>query len=280
MTKKKFIVTIFMVVLVGSVSFGVIHNKKVEAERIAQEEQNAKHKKEKKLLDKAKKSVDEAYKTRKEDDTKTAETAISKLMANQKKDKQELTDKLTKLKGLLKQLEEVNKQLTKTEKSKSQQDIDDTQKLIDKLIDEYLKADKETAQKKLDEIKQQLVKEKERAKKDEKQEIATKAPVQSSNHVESGQVQQPQGEGQGGQQVMPEYVPETNNGAPNSNYNASANNGESTSTYTPPVTNNGGGASSNGGSQGEGNSIPSQGNGNSTSGDDAQHGLEMEPGGW
>ena len=185
--KKKTVIIAIATILVVGISFGVIHYQKVEAERIAQEEQDAKLEKEKEDLDKAKKSVDEAYKMRKEEDIKTAETAVSKLSNNQKEDKKSLTDKLTKLIELLSQLDEVNKQLSKTEKSQSQSDIDDSQKLIDKVTDDYLKKDKELAQKKLDEIKTKLSKENEQAETAKKEALIAQERNEATTQAEAYQ---------------------------------------------------------------------------------------------
>lgn len=82
MTKKHIVLIFSGFILVGCLTFGIMHYQKVEAKRIAQEEQATKLEKEKEDLDKAKKTVDEAYKMRKEEDIKSAETAVSKLSDN------------------------------------------------------------------------------------------------------------------------------------------------------------------------------------------------------
>ncbi|MBC2135324.1 hypothetical protein HCA93_03245 [Listeria innocua] len=258
--KKTMIIAVATILIVG-ISFGVIHHQKVEAERIAQEEQDAKLKEEKEALDITKKAIDEAYKTRNEKDIKTAEAAISKLNDNQKKDKVSLTDKLTELTKLLNQLNDVNKQLSKTEKSKSQADIDATQQLIDKLTDDYLKKDKDTAQKKLDEIKTQLSTEKEQAEKAKKEALVTQESNEDATQAETFQPTQPQ------YQEQPEPA-----------YTLPVENGTSAPTY-PPSTTDGGASNSNAVQDAVNNTPTPPSQDLDTTGTNGPNGWEIE-GGW
>ena len=77
--KKVVLITILALVILGGISFSALHYQKIEAQRIAQEELEARIKKEKEILNEAEIAMELAYRTRKEDDIKTAETAISKL---------------------------------------------------------------------------------------------------------------------------------------------------------------------------------------------------------
>ena len=237
-----------VLILVASISFGIIHQQKVEAERIAKEEREALIKKDKEFLDKAQIAVDLAYSTRKEEDIELAKSAISKINDNKKKDKQKLSDKLTQLIEFLKQLDNTHKQLSKTEKSKSQTDIDATQKLIDNMTDDYLKKDKEEIQKKLNKIKA------DKAKSDK--EKADKAKAEQLKNEQT--------------QVINNYTPPTNS---ESDGYASPETGGN---YTPPT--NHGNSSNNNDSQNTPAPPPSQ--GNDISGTDAPNGHEMEPGGY
>ncbi|HDT9276032.1 TPA: hypothetical protein RF512_000608 [Listeria monocytogenes] len=258
--KKTMIIAISTILIVG-ISFGVIHQQKVEAERIAQEEQDAKQKKDKDALDKAKTAVEEAYQTRKEENVKVAETAISNLSDNQKEDKKSLTDKLTKLIELLNQLDNVNEQLSKTEKSKSQADIDATQQLIDKLTDDYLKKDKDTAQKKLDEIKIQLATEKEQAEKAKKEALVNQESNEDATQAETFQPTQPQYQ----EQPEPAYTPPVENGT-------------SAPTY-PPSTTDGGASNSNAVQDAVNNTPTPPSQDLDTTGTNGPNGWEIE-GGW
>lgn len=249
--KKVVLITILALVILGGISFSALHYQKIEAQRIAQEELEARIKKEKEILNEAEIAMELAYRTRKEDDIKTAETAISKLNNKQKKDKQSLSNKLSKLTELLKQLDDIEKELIKTEKSKSQADIDATQKLIDKMTDDYLKKNKEEIQKKLDKINA------DKAKSDKEKADKAKAEQLTKEQTQVGDSYTPSinNESSG-------YTPPTNN-----NYN-----------YTPPSNN--AGSSNDNNSQNTPTPVQPPSKGNDISGTDAPNGHEMEPGGF
>jgi hypothetical protein len=67
---------------------------------------------------------------------------------------------MTTLAGFIKQVSDVNTSLNKAIQSKSDKDIQATQALINKEIDSYLKSDKSSAQKKLNDLKAKIAKEK------------------------------------------------------------------------------------------------------------------------
>lgn len=136
---------IFALLISASVAFGIIHQQQVKAERILQEKQETG----KIELKMATSAVDTAYQTRSDKDIKNAETALSKLGVNNKTEQTKLTGKLTKLKGFLKQISDINTTLTKAIQSKSEQDIKETQTLIDKENNTYLKNDKVNLQNRL-----------------------------------------------------------------------------------------------------------------------------------
>lgn len=126
-------------------------------------------------------------------------------------------------------------------------------------------------QKKLDEIKTKLLKDKERVEKAKKEAlVVAQERNEATVQAEAYESAKPQYQ----EQPAPAYTPPVNNGA-------------STSTHTPPVSgggnNNGSGTTSNGGLQGGGGNVqtptpPANNNNNSITGDEAPNGAEMESG--
>lgn len=193
--KKKYITIIVIVlVLIGAgATFGIIHdNNEVKAEQLEKQEHEEQIEIEKDNLKTAETAIDKAYETRSDKDIEAAKTAIDKLSDNQKEDKTKLNDKITKLNNFLKQIFDVETAITNATKSKSDADINSAQVLIDKETDEYLKNDKLSAQKRLDELKALITKEKERQRLEaETKEKATKA-AQTSQTEQNEAIQQPQ----------------------------------------------------------------------------------------
>lgn len=179
MKNKKVLLSILVgLILIGGAVFGVIHQQQVKAERIAQEKQEALIKAEKKNLSHATSAVESAYKTRGKKEIELAHSAISKLDDKQKKDKSSLTAKMTALDGFIKQVSNTNASLVKATQTKLDTNIKATQALIDKMTDSYLKSDKESAQKKLNDLKNKIIKTKSDAK--AKADANTKAKAQAN----------------------------------------------------------------------------------------------------
>lgn len=175
MTKRR-VITIIMVAIICALGvLGVVHhNNQVQAQQVAE----AKIKLEKDNLKAAETAVELAYKTRGEKDIQSANQLIEKLNNNQKDDKTKLVDKMTKLAGYLAQIADVNTALEKATETKADTDVEAVQTLIDKVIDDYLKEDKEVAQTKLDSLKEQIAKAKadaEAKKKAEEEKAAAEA---------------------------------------------------------------------------------------------------------
>lgn len=157
MKPKKIIFSLILILLVTiGITFGIVHQNQVKADRIAQE----RRKTEDRNLKRATAAITTAYQTRADQDIKKAETALSKLSKHQKNDQTKLTTKLTQLKGFLKQISDINDSLAKATQSKSDQDIKATQALINQETDDYFKTDQANAQNKLNALIAQIAKEK------------------------------------------------------------------------------------------------------------------------
>lgn len=170
-------------------------NNKVEADRVAQQKLDARIEKEKETLETAEAAVNTAYKTRLDKDIDRANEAIKKLNENQKAEKTKLTDKMTKLSGFLKQIAALDKAIKKAEESRTDADIKAAQDLIDKVIDPYLKDDKDAAQKRLDDLKTQIANELAQQQLEAEAQVQTESteePTQSSEEQPNVQEIQPE----------------------------------------------------------------------------------------
>lgn len=220
MKPKKIIFSIIIILLVIiGVTFGIVHQNQVKAERIAQEIRKT----EDKNLKVATAAITTAYQTRADQAIKKAETALSKLSKHQKTEQTKLTTKLTQLKDFLKQIFDVNDSLAKATQSKSEQDIKATQALISQETDDYLKTDQATAQNKLNALIAQIAKEKAEADAKSKSEAQAQQAVseasQQADHtteVSNYQtyVEAPQGAYQTSDQANSTLVPQQNYQAP------------------------------------------------------------------
>ena len=235
MKPKKIIFSIILILLVTiGITFGIVHQNQVKAERIAQE----RRKTDDKNLKVATAAITTAYQTRADQAIKKAETALSKLSKHQKTNQTKLTTKLTQLKGFLKQISNVNDSLAKATQSKSEQDIKATQALINQETDDYLKTDQTTAQNKLNALIAQIAKEKAEAKSKSEaqaQQAVSEASQQADHTTQASDyqtyVEAPQGAYQTSDQA-------NNNStlAPQQNYQAPAQ-----STQIPNAPNGGNG---------------------------------------
>lgn len=220
MKPKKIIFSIILILLVTiGITFSLVHQNQVKAERIVQE----RRKTEDKNLKVATAAITVAYQTRADQDIKKAETALSKLSKHQKTEQTKLTTKLTQLKGFLKQISNVNDSLAKATQSKSEQDIKATQALINQETNDYLKTDQATAQNKLNALIAQIAKEKAEADAKSKSETqaqqATSGASQQADHTTEVSdyqtyVEAPQGAYQTSDQANITLVPQQNYQAP------------------------------------------------------------------
>ncbi len=220
MKPKKIIFSLILILLITiGITFSIVHQNQVKADRIAQE----RRKTEDKNLKTATAAITGAYQTRADQDIKKAETALSKLSKHQKTDQTKLTTKLTQLKGFLKQISNVNDSLAKATQSKSEQDIKATQALINQETNDYLKTDQATAQNKFNALIAQIAKEKAEADAKSKseaqaQQAASEASQQTdyTTQVSDYQtyVEAPQGAYQTSDQANRTLAPQQNYQAP------------------------------------------------------------------
>jgi len=243
--KKRILIGITTLIVLGSIVFGAVYLKKQKAGHEAQQKQETLTKEENEALETAELAVEKAYETRDEKDVKKANAAISKLSVNQKKDKKKLTNKMEKLAGFLNQIAKVKAALAKTEKSKDPADVKTAQILIANMTDDFFEKDRKSAQKKLDAIKAKISKEKKKATADEEStEQETDNPVQDEQQELEEQAEQ---QYQEPQYQAPQYqVPQ---------YQAPPRNPGQTQTPKPaptpaPDPSDDGGASNNQGSEG------------------------------
>lgn len=216
-----------MLVTIG-ITFSLVHQNQVKAERIAQE----RRKTEDKNLKVATAAITTAYQTRADQAIKKAETALSKLSKHQKTNQTRLSTKLTQLKGFLKQISNVNDSLAKATQSKSEQDIKATQALINQETDDYLKTDQTTAQNKLNALIAQIAKEKAEAKSKSKseaqaQQAVSEASQQTDYTAQTSDyqtyVEAPQGAYQTSDRANSTLAPQQNYQAPAQNSNNNGN---------------------------------------------------------
>ncbi len=220
MKPKKIIFSLILILLVTiGITFSIVHQNQVKADRIAQE----RRKTEDKNLKTATAAITTAYQNRTDQAIKKAETALSKLSKHQKTNQTKLTTKLTQLKGFLKQIFDVNDSLAKATQSKSEQDIKATQALINQETDDYLKTDQATAQNKLNALIAQIAKEKAEADAKSKseaqaQQVVSEASQQADHTTEVSDyqtyVEAPQGAYQTSDQANSTLVPQQNYQAP------------------------------------------------------------------
>lgn len=178
MKPKKIIFSLILILLITiGITFSLVHQNQVKADRIAQERRQT----EDKNLKVATAAITTAYQTRTDQAIKKSETALSKLSKHQKIEQTKLTTKLTQLKGFLKQISNVNDSLAKATQSKSEEDIKATQALINQETNDYLKTDQATAQNKLNALIAQIAKEKAEADAKSKSEAQAQQAVSEAS---------------------------------------------------------------------------------------------------
>lgn len=218
MKPKKIIFSIILILLVTiGITFSIVHQNQVKADRIAQE----RRKTEDRDLKTATDAITIAYQTRADQDIKKAETALSKLSKHQKTEQTKLTTRLTLLKGFLKQISDVNDALAKA-----------TQALINQETDDYLKTDQATAQNKLNALITQIAKEKAEADAKSKseaqaQQVVSEASQQTDYTTQTSDyqtyVEAPQGAYQTSDRANSTLAPQQSYQAPAQNSNNNGN---------------------------------------------------------
>ena len=234
MKPKKITFSLILILLITiGITFGIVHQNQVKADRISQE----KRKTEDENLKVATDAITIADQTRTDQEIKKAETALSKLSKHQKTEQTKLTTRLTQLKGFLKQLSNVNDSLAKATQSKSEQDIKATQALINQETNDYLKTDQATAQNKLNAL---IAKEKAEADAKSKseaqaQQAASEASQQADHTTEVSDyqtyVEAPQGAYQTSDRANSTLAPQQNYQTPAQN---SDNNGNASGITDSP----------------------------------------------
>ena len=237
MKPKKITFSLILILLITiGITFGIVHQNQVKADRISQE----KRKTEDENLKVATDAITIVYQTRTDQEIKKAETALSKLSKHQKTEQTKLTTRLTQLKGFLKQLSNVNDSLAKATQSKSEQDIKATQALINQETNDYLKTDQTTAQNKLNVLIAQIAKEKAEADAKSKseaqaQQAASEASQQADHTTEVSDyqtyVEAPQGAYQTSDRANSTLAPQQNYQTPAQN---SDNNGNASGITDSP----------------------------------------------
>lgn len=190
MKKSGFLFVIIAFITAGSVvTYGTMHyNKEVQAEQLAIQKREITQKKIE-IVNKAEQAVELAYKTRDKNHVDAANHAIKRITSENQQVKSALQVKMTKLAALLKQLVEVESAIKDAEDFQKESDIKTAQKLIDKMTDEYLKADKKAAQLKLDDLTTKIKKaadEKAKAEEEAAQQAAQlEAEANNSSETDS-----------------------------------------------------------------------------------------------
>ncbi|HFI0617214.1 TPA: hypothetical protein ACGOZH_001480 [Streptococcus suis] len=134
---------------------------------------------------------------------------------------------MSELSNFLKQANELKTALSNAEKSKSDTDIKSVQNILDSITDDYLKTDKNSATKQLNNLKTSIKQEKDKAKADAAAAAAAEAAKQAAAAEAQRQAEVAAAQQASNQQAYVE--------APQQNYEAPNNGGG-----TPPAQNNGG----------------------------------------
>ncbi|MCQ4859168.1 hypothetical protein NE691_11580 [Enterococcus faecalis] len=169
--KKKLLVVGAALVVIGGGAGLVVHNQKVQAEKIelAEKKEKADYKKLSLQVDD---SVKKAYDTRNAKDIEMAETIIKKLKEQDQKDPKA---KMTKLHSFLDLIKKTDQLLATAEKSKKDSDIKAAQKSIDSEKDAYLAKDKKAQQTRLDKLKKSIEEQKKKEAENKKKAAEDKA---------------------------------------------------------------------------------------------------------
>lgn len=166
--KKKMLVVVATLVVVGGGAGLVVHNQKVQAEKIESQEKESY----KNLQDQADNAIKKAYDTRSAKEIKLAKEAIDQL---KNEDKKEPMNKILKLESFLALIKKTDQLLSIAEKSKKDSDVKVAQESIDSEKDVYLVKDKKSHQIRLDKLKKSIEEQKKKETEKKKKSVEDKA---------------------------------------------------------------------------------------------------------
>ncbi|GAB1375368.1 hypothetical protein MASR1M48_02030 [Lactococcus petauri] len=147
LTKKQIIVGgAVAVLLAGGVTASVVHNNNVQAEKIAQQAKDEHDK----LIQSVKEKTSQAETYKSESDVKTAQDLIKQL---DDKEKPDYVNRIEKVQKNWKLVNEANKNVVNAEKIQNDNNVKTAQKAIDNLKDEKIKSKKTALQTRLDKVK-------------------------------------------------------------------------------------------------------------------------------
>ena len=250
LNKKQVVIGgVVAVLLAGGVTASVVHNNNVQAEKIAQQAKDEHDK----LIQSVKEKTSQAETYKSENDVKTAQDVIKQL---DDKEKSDYVNRIEKVQKNWKLLNEANKNVANAEKIQNDNNVKTAQKAIDNLKDEKIKSKKTALQTRLDKVKTSIKNTKkqkqmtsQKALNKEKEEVAKKVDNSSQSvSANNSEVKQAQVESQ----TVTDPAPTDNGGVSND------------SVYQPtPQTPQ---TPTTGGNTGSGNTStpnpPSSGNGN------------------
>ncbi|WP_338999473.1 hypothetical protein VNN37_06445 [Lactococcus garvieae] len=147
LTKKQIIVGgVVAVLLAGGATASVVHNNNVQAEKVAQQAKEAHDK----LIQSGKEKTSQAETYKSENDVKIAQDAIKQL---DDKEKSDYTTRIENVQKNWKLVKEADKNVANAEKIQNDNNVKTAQKAIDNLKDEKIKSKKTALQKRLDKVK-------------------------------------------------------------------------------------------------------------------------------
>ncbi|AYG01331.1 hypothetical protein [Lactococcus allomyrinae] len=222
---KKSTVALATIALLSVGMLSACGGSKVESKK---DETSQLEKKTNDLKEKARVAIQKAYTSRKDEDIKSAETAIKKLSAKNQKIYQPEVDKL---KSLLNQLKATDGLIAIAEKSKKEVDVTKAQNAINAEKDSYFEKDKKSQQARLDKVKQAVSTQKAKVEAEKKKAEATKASKAN--------------------QTTSSITAQNQSSNTNSNNNQSSNNANSS--YNSGQSNTGGASQGNSSSNGNNN---------------------------
>ncbi|WP_285015740.1 hypothetical protein [Lactococcus garvieae] len=147
LSKKQVVVGgVVAVLLAGGVTASVVHNNNVQAEKIAQQAKDEHDK----LIQSVKEKTSQAETYKSESDVKTAQDVIKQL---DDKEKPDYVNRIEKVQKNWKLVNEANKNVANAEKIQNDNNVKTAQKAIDNLKDEKIKSKKTALQTRLDKVK-------------------------------------------------------------------------------------------------------------------------------
>ena len=195
LSKKQVVISgVVAVLLVGSITAGVVHNNNVRAEKVAQQAKDTHDK----LIKNVKEKTAQAETYKSESDVKTAQDVIKQL---DDKEKSDYVNRIEKVQKNWKLLNEVDKKIINAEKIQNDNNVKTAQKAIDNLKDDKIKSKKTALQTRLDKVKTSIKNTKKQKQmtsqkglNKEKEEVSKKVDNSSqsvtSDNLETNQVQE------------------------------------------------------------------------------------------